>query len=90
MPGYPSTSLRFGNQNFFFVNQYVGSSISGDANIYVFLQEIKGMVLICRYAPDDSEGRYLTMVGDYDTIVAGRGGYVYVLPSQLVELQTPR
>jgi len=81
-----SKSFSFGLQNFFFVNSYTGSSVTGDDNEYSVFMDNKGLILIARYNADGDEGRYCVKAGNYATIVAGRGEYNYVLPNQVKEI----
>ena len=86
MAGYPDKSLYYGQQNFVFVESFTGSSVSGDTNDYVIYMDRKGMILIAQFSAAGDKGRYLTKAGDYDTIVAARGTYDYVLPNQLIDI----
>ena len=79
-------SLHFGIQNFFYCDDFVGSDVSGDTNEYVAFMDKKGLIFIARYDVAGLQGRYYVAKGDYDTIVAARGEYSYLLPSQLAEV----
>ena len=79
-------SLHFGIQNFFYCDDFVGSDVSGDTNEYVAFMDKKGLIFIARYDVAGLQGRYYVAKGDYDTVVAARGEYTYVLPSQLQDL----
>jgi len=83
-----SKSISFGMSNFFFCNSYTGSNVTGDDNEYIIFMDNKGLILIARYNSDGNEGRYCVKAGEYDTVVAGRGGYNYVLPAQLKEIMS--
>jgi len=74
-------SLHFGLQNYFFVKQ----DESDVTYIYVGYQNKKGTTLIGRYKKDDSEGLYYLSTGVFADVFAGRGGYSYVTPSELVD-----
>jgi hypothetical protein len=89
MSGKIDSSLQFGGQNFFYTNDYIGSSVSGDDNEYVFYQNRKGTILIAKFASDGSSGRYISFPSTsvYATVVAARGSYTYVLPSEVVDQQ---
>lgn len=82
-------SLNFGQQNFFYCNDFIGSDVSGDTDEYVCYMDRKGMILIARFNSAGDEGRYIVKTGDYDTVVAGRGNYTYVLPNELKDLLVP-
>lgn len=75
-------SLHFGLQNFIFVNQ---DDTTDPTYVYVAYLNKKGTTLIGRYKKDDTEGLYYVAVGIYADIWTGRGGYTYLLPSELVD-----
>jgi hypothetical protein len=77
-------SLSFGQQNFFYVNQYE-NVVSGDDNTYVLYMDRKGEILIARFSADGNEGRYFVTKGDYATVVAELTTYTYVLPNEVVD-----
>jgi len=79
-------SLHFGIQNFFYCDDFIGSDVSGDTNEYVAFMDKKGLIFIARYDVAGLQGRYYVAKGDYDTVVAARGEYTYLLPSELPEL----
>lgn len=83
-----SKSISFGLQNFFFVQSYTGSDVTGDDNDYVVSMDSKGLILIARYNAAGDEGRYCVKAGTFSEIVAARGTYTYVLPNQLKEIKS--
>jgi hypothetical protein len=83
-----SKSVSFGLQNFYALDVFEGSSVTGDDNIYIVSMDSKGLILIACWNSDYTQGRYIVKAGDYDSIVAARGNYTYVLPNQLKEIQS--
>ena len=75
-------SIAFGNQNFLFVKADTTTDATYD---YVASMTKKGSILIGRFKKDDTEGLYYSAVGAFAGIWAGRAGYTYVLPTNLVE-----
>jgi len=74
-------SLSFGIQNYFFVAQ----DETDITYVYVAYMDKKGGILIGRFKKDDTEALYYSAVGAFAGIWAGRAGYTYVLPTNLVE-----
>ena len=74
-------SLSFGLQNYFFVAE----DITDPVYDYIAYQDKKGSTLIGRYKKDDTEALYYSTTGAFAGIWAGRAGYVYVLPTALVQ-----
>jgi len=74
-------SLKSGLLNFFFVE----TDDSDGTYDYTSYMSQYGSVLILRTNKAGTSGKYYIDNGDYTTIWAGRAGYDYVYPNELVD-----
>ncbi len=74
-------SLAKGLTDFFPVTADEGDEVYD----YVGFMDSDGVVLLMKAAKDGTTARYYVATGTFDTIWAGRTGYTYVLPSELIK-----